>query len=236
MKDNDFRDQGSGIRDQGKGYRELGVGRRTLGRFNTEKSEMTGAKRGVIMKAYKVLISGLIILTLGCASSPEVGSDYDPVVKFSELRTFGWQPPAADGRVNDMVENRVKAAVVDQLSGRGYEEASAAPDFLVTYRAQVTSSSSSNVSMGMSFGRSRSSGGSRSRGSSISVSTNTANVNQMREGTLVLNFLDGKTNNLIWQGSTTGAVEENLSQEERDRRISAAVSRILQEFPPEENR
>jgi len=183
----------------------------------------------------RIVVLGLMVLTLGCATSPDVGSDFDPVVRFSDLKTFRWQPPAADGRVNDIVENRVKAAVVDQLSAKGYKEASAAPDFLVTYRAQVTSSSSSNVSMGMSFGRSRSSGGSRSRGSSISVSTNTANVNQMREGTLVLNFLDGKTSDLIWQGSTTGAVEENLSPEDRDQRISAAVSRILQEFPPDVN-
>jgi len=183
------------------------------------------------MKTLRVLALGLAIIIAGCASSPDVGSDYDPVVRFSELKTFSWQPPAADGRVNDIVENRVKAAVVDQLSAKGYEEASAAPDFLVTYRAQVTSSSSSNVSMGMSFGRSRSSGGSRSRGSSISVSTNTANVNQMRDGILVLNFLDG--NVLIWQGSTTGAIEENLSPEERDRRISKAVSDILEEFPPD---
>ena len=81
----------------------------------------------------------------------------------------------------------------------------------------------------MSFGRS--SGGSRSRRSSVSIGTNTANVSQMREGTLVLNFLDAST--LIWQGSTTGAVEEGLSAEERDRRVSAAVERILREFPPD---
>lgn len=185
-------------------------------------------------RIFPVLVVGLAVFCVGCATTQDVGSDYDPVVRFSELKTFGWQPPAADGRVNDLVETRVKAAVVQQLSKKGYEEVSSDPDFTVTYWAQVNTPRSSNVStgMGMSFGRS--SGGSRSRRSSVSVSTNTSNVSQMREGTLVLNFLDG--NILIWQGSTTGAVEENLSPEERDQRINAAVSRILQEFPPEEPR
>lgn len=186
------------------------------------------------MKTFRAFVLGLVLLTFGCASSPDVGSDYDPVVRFSELKTFGWQPPAADGRVNDLVETRVKAAVVQQLSEKGYEEVSSDPDFTVTYWAQVNTPRSSNVSMGMGMSFGRSSGGSRSRRSSVSVSTNTSNVSQMREGTLVLNFLDG--NILIWQGSTTGAVEENLSPEERDQRINAAVSRILQEFPPEEPR
>jgi hypothetical protein len=183
------------------------------------------------MKTFRTFVLGLVLLTLGCATTPDVGSDYDPVVRFSELKTFGWQQPAADGRVNELVETRVKAAVVQQLTAKAYEEVSSDPDFTVTYWAQVTTPRSSNVSMGMGMSFGRSSGGSRSRRSSVSVSTNTAYVSQMREGTLVLNFLDGNT--LIWQGSTTGAVEENLSPEERDQRINAAVSRILQEFPPE---
>jgi len=183
----------------------------------------------MLARIFSVLFFGLAVFCVGCATSPDVGSDYDPVVRFSELKNFSWQQPAPDGRVNDLVESRVREAVVKQLAAKGYEEVSSDPDFLVTYRAQVTSPRSSNVSMGMSFGRS--SGGSRSRRSSVSVSTNTANVSQMREGTLVLNFLSGST--LIWQGSTTGAVEENLSAEERDRRVNAAVERILREFPPD---
>lgn len=188
------------------------------------------------MKLYKILILGLVVLGSGCATSPDVGSDFDPVVNFSELKTFGWKAPAVDGRVNDIVENRVRTAVVEQLSVKGYREVSSNPDFLVTYRAQINTPRSSNVSMGMGMSFGRSSSGSRSRRSSVSVSTNTANVSQLREGTLVLNFLDGQDNNLIWQGSTTGSIEENLAPEERDRRITQAVSGILEEFPPDESR
>jgi len=185
----------------------------------------------MLARIFGVLVVGLAVFCVGCATTPDVGSDYDPVVRFSELKTFSWQPPATDGRVNDLVETHVKAAVVQQLTAKGYEEVTSDPDFLVTYWAQVTTPRSSNVSMGMGMSFGRSSGGSRSRRSSVSVSTNTANVSQLREGTLVLNFLDGST--LIWQGSTTGAIEENLSSEERDRRIDKAVSDILKEFPPE---
>lgn len=145
------------------------------------------------MRTFSVFVLGFIVLFFGCSTTSQVGSDYDPVVRFPELRTFSWHPPAADGRVNEIIENRVKADVVDQLSAKGYEEVTSDPDFMVTYWAQVTSPRSSNVSMGMGMSFGRSSNGSRSRRSSISISSNTANVSQMREGTLVLNFLDGNT-------------------------------------------
>lgn len=186
-----------------------------------------------VVKLYKILILGLVVLTAGCAASPDVGSDYDPFVRFSELKTFSWQAPAADGRVSDPVESRVRAAVVEQLSAKGFDEVSTDSDFQVTYWAQVTAPRSSNVSMGMGMSFGGSSGGSRSRRGSVSISTNTANVSLMREGTLVLNFL--KDDVLVWQGSSTEAVEGNLSSEERDRRVSAAVERILAKFPPDTN-
>ncbi len=76
----------------------------------------------MMARIFPVLVVGLAVFCVGCATTQDVGSDYDPVVRFPELKTFSWQQPADDGRVNEIVENRVKAAVVAQLTAKGYEE------------------------------------------------------------------------------------------------------------------
>jgi hypothetical protein len=52
------------------------------------------------------------------------------------------------------------------------------------------------------------------------------------EGTLILDFVDSTRKTLIWRGSATSAIGPDATSEEREKRISEAVSKMLENFPP----
>jgi Domain of unknown function (DUF4136) len=63
---------------------------------------------------------------------------------------------------------------------------------------------------------------------------NQVDVYQYREGTLIIDLMDAKNNNLIWRGWGTSVLNSNdidLTEAE----ISEAVYKILKEFPPTKN-
>jgi hypothetical protein len=53
-----------------------------------------------------------------------------------------------------------------------------------------------------------------------------------QEGTLILDFVDPKTDNLIWRGVGKKVVSETTTPEKSDREINDAVEKILKKFPP----
>ena len=54
-------------------------------------------------------------------------------------------------------------------------------------------------------------------------------INQI-EGTLYINLIDSKTKKLIWQGKGRGGLSDYIKN--RDEKIGAFVSEILNNFPP----
>ena len=60
-------------------------------------------------------------------------------------------------------------------------------------------------------------------------------VYQYEEGTLVLDFVDGISKELIWRGVGTGEIDRYASPEQQDKGINEAIYKILRNFPPPEN-
>ncbi len=104
---------------------------------------------------------------------------------------------------------------------------SADPDFQVGYSINtrrgidVNSSPSTSVSMG----RRGSYGG-------MSVGMSTTDVREYTEGTLIIDFVDPKADQLIWRGTGQSRLSESKTPEERTENINEAVAKILAQFPP----
>ena len=64
----------------------------------------------------------------------------------------------------------------------------------------------------------------------------TIDVYEYEEGKLVLDFVDTKAKKLIWQGSTTVVIDPDLTPQQRDKRITEAVAKILENFPPAQSK
>ena len=57
-------------------------------------------------------------------------------------------------------------------------------------------------------------------------------VENYDQGTLVLDIVDGRSNELVWRGTAQARIDPSNSPEERQRRINEAVRKILDRFPP----
>ncbi len=57
------------------------------------------------------------------------------------------------------------------------------------------------------------------------------NINQYTEGTLFIDFIDKKNNELIWQGIGSGAMKMS-NIEKKEKRINDLVNKIILTYPP----
>ena len=60
----------------------------------------------------------------------------------------------------------------------------------------------------------------------------TPTIRQYEEGTLLLDFVDAKSNQLIWRGSAKSDLDVVSTPERREKMINEAVRKILENFPP----
>ena len=58
-----------------------------------------------------------------------------------------------------------------------------------------------------------------------------ASVSRTTEGTLYIDIIDAKTNELVWQGMGTAPLARDM--EKKDARIKEIVQKILEKYPPQ---
>jgi hypothetical protein len=150
-----------------------------------------------------------------------VKSDYDRETDFSRYKSYAFLPSSArDGdepRLHDsLMTKRVQRAARSRLDAKGLEYRPSGADLLVAYHAAVQEKV--DVShYGYHYGRGWYGGG--------------VDVWQYTEGTLVLDFIDAKTKDLVWRGWATDIVGGD--PEEAEQRIDEAVGKILERYPPD---
>ncbi|NTW86234.1 MAG: DUF4136 domain-containing protein [Holophagaceae bacterium] len=166
-----------------------------------------------------------LALLLGC-SSYSIKYDYDVTASFGRYRTFDYYASKkGTGGTTSLMDKRVRAAVEKELQARGFTlETRSDPDFLVTYYPVVKDRkvrTTTRVGMGWGYrpvyGR---------------VGTTTSQVRHYKEGTIVLEIVDFKTNQLVWQGAAAGALTGLNNPEDADELVPKAVRDILAKFPP----
>ena len=169
------------------------------------------------MKAIRMLnvlgvLLGLLIIQTQAQS---VQSDYDRSVNFSNMKTFGFAvqrrgatDPLAGDTLNDA---RIRTAMESQLIANGFRTATESPDFVIAYH--VTTKNKLNV-QDYSYGPPRWFGRTDIR------------VNQYSEGTLIVDFIDVKTNQVIWRGRASGTLE----LKDVEKKINKSVEKLVKQF------
>ena len=194
----------------------------------------------------RTALSLLVVLTLSaCAATLKSSVDVADHAEFGELRTYAWitdQPMFASNVVspevvNPLNEQRIRAAIEEQLENKGYRRVSIdQADFVVAFtlgaRERVrVQQYYNNLGYGFygyhrGFGRFGRGFGGFGRGfdgfgSSVSVRTFT-------EGILVVDIFENTAKEAIWHGSAT----KRLSRDDEPRGlIDEAVAVLLAEFP-----
>jgi hypothetical protein len=159
---------------------------------------------------------------------------------FSGLRTYDWMPdlePSRDPRgSNDLVDNRIRSAVESGLQAKGIQKATSGnPDFMVGFHL-ILQDKTDYHTVNDYYGGGWGYGGMYDRSPGLSTgpaySTGRATAMQYTEGTLVLDFFDNESKELVWRGVAEGKVQRAKTPQQRQERAEQAVQMIMKHFPP----
>jgi len=184
-------------------------------------------------------ISAVVALTFLVSScvGVTVNQDFNPSANFSSLTTWDWIPEGsrqgADIRTgNPLVDQRVRDAIETQMGAKGFRKVdSGDPSFRVGYHLILDDRvdyQTVNTYYGGGWGYRGVYG--RYGGPGYGASQTYANEYTM--GTIIIDFFDVASKELVWRGSGEGKVHESTTPQERQQRAGEAVRMILDQFPP----
>jgi hypothetical protein len=189
--------------------------------MNTQKSSK-------VIRIFNALIFFIAVsFIVSCSSSVKVSSDFDRMVDFSKYKTFSFYQLTDKGPgLSELNRDRIVNAIKAELIRKGMVEKLTNPDVfvnattLVDTEKQITSNTYTYGGLYRPY----------FWGAGFAGST-TYNVSEFKNGSLVIDFIDGATNKLVWQG--TGNKEIDLPMKDAEKIIPDAVSKILAKFPPQ---
>jgi len=171
------------------------------------------------MKTLKFIPLLLLFVFTSC-STVKVVSDYDSKTDFSQYKTFAFYKPGIDkAKISDLDKKRIMREIEANLTAKGIT-LSNEPDMLVSIftkeRERIDVYNNHGYGYGYRYG------GWYGGGTYASSTT---------EGTLFIDFIDNKKNELFWQGIGVGDLVMS-SVEKKEARIKEIVTKILAQYPP----
>jgi Domain of unknown function (DUF4136) len=169
----------------------------------------------------------VVLLTSNCSNQIRIKTDYDHEVNLKLYKTYAWLPvKEIESKNNPLVYNeltdkRIKKAVEVQFQAKGVQYTPENPDLRIHYHIIIENRSAVRpAAYGYYY--------------SAYWMRNQYDVYQYREGTLIIDLMDAKNNNLIWRGWGISVLDSNDIELTEDE-INEAVYKILKEFPPTKN-
>ena len=170
----------------------------------------------------------IMLFTVCCSSIYGVSYDYDRNADFARLRTYDWltMPVAgasdAEEKIDTISIRRIKSAVNNNLESKGLKFSPERPDFLIALHLRTKERLRSTTYGGPYFYPYY----------GYAPYWVTSTIRQYEEGTLVLDFIDSESKQLIWRGSAKSDLDAVTTPEKKERVIREAVEKILDNFPP----
>jgi hypothetical protein len=180
----------------------------------------------------------LAFVMSGCASGPNVRSDYDRQVDFAAYRTFGFMNPLGTDKAGytSLVTERLKVATRLQMEQRGYAYTENQPDLLVNFLVQVKSRTEYVPPPPMPWGPNYY--GYRMGGFGPWMGGYGSwpgygfgpDVIQYTQGVLNIDLIDAKRKQLVWEGIATSVID-SLEQASSETYIAPIVADVFKKYP-----
>ena len=180
---------------------------------------------------FKTALLPLALGILAGCTPFTVKYDYDSHANYKAYKTYDWYAASkkaqgkSDGVDNPIMDRRVRSAVEREMAARGLKlEKTGEPDVLVTYypayrRGTIYTTTTFGGRWGM-------------RPWGYGVGTQFTEARQFREGSIILEIVENKTNQLIWQAVAEGALTGLEDPEDAEHQVGEAVKQMLSRFPP----
>ncbi len=182
-----------------------------------------------IKNALGVVLAAMFIAS---CSTVKIHTDLDSTVDFSKYRNFeyyGWAD-GSDRILNDLDKRRIEKAFADELYKRGMGYVAKDGDMIVAlYIVTETKTQTTATNMGGGYGGY---GGYYGYGPGYGwgagYSTTQISSYDYKVGTLVISMYDKAKEQLIWESSASGELQD---PGKREKSIPYIVSRIMKDYP-----
>jgi len=184
----------------------------------------------------KCFLSTLVLLTAwsSVAAAQKVKVGYDRTADFSKYATYTWAPPGVPS-TRPLLYLQVVGTIDEHLRSKGLRRIEQGGDLILAALGGVDfgvnvpvgtpilpsySGPPPSIDSGMWIGAGGFSGGA---------------APLVPEGTLQLEFVDQRANKVVWSGSVSEKFDSDKKNESL-RRLDKAISKLLNEFPPEKKK
>jgi hypothetical protein len=179
--------------------------------MNEEEAMQRGFRIGLA-------VLGVTLLACGVALAQDVRSQSMPGADFSKYHTYKWVTIEGAKQPNQITDAQIKQAIDSQLATKGMSKVEGDPaDLYVGYQVALQQQTQWNA-----YGT----GGPRWGG------MGTATQSTINIGTLVLDFYDPTTKQLVWSGTATKTLNPSSNQEKNQKNLDKAMAKLLKSYPP----
>jgi len=154
-------------------------------------------------------------------SSVNVVTDYDHSASFDRYKTYSLVPSTDQLPLSPSGEGALRDSLRTHLGSRGLTEVSENADIHVVRHVSTKEKVTVHQSPGVPYPYGR-------YGMWAGAPSMYTDVTQYTEGTLILDFVDAKTQKLVFRGTITGTVGKPETNAER---IREGVEKIVQDYP-----
>jgi len=174
-----------------------------------------------------MLIAALFMFS--CGPSLKVTSDYDKSIDFQQYKSFSLDKSNDSARqsVSSFNQERITNAVRSEMIKKSFQESSS-PD-LIVHTAVIMKDMQSVTANTNYYGY-----GGYYRpygwGGGMSTAHTTYDVQNYKDGSLIIDVVDTKTQKLVWEG--VGNKQIDKPSKDLDKAISDAIASIMESFPP----
>lgn len=184
-----------------------------------------------ITSFYPVIYLALaVMIVTSCEAPLKVTNDYDRKANFQQYKTFALNKVTDPQKqsISQLNQNRIDNAVTAEMIRKGFQQ-SDNPDLLVNLAVVLQNKKSVTANTDYyGYG-----GFYRPYGWGVGMGATgytTYSVQNYKEGSLIIEVVDAKTKNLLWEG--IGNKEIDGPVKDPDTVIPAAVTKIMASFPP----
>ena len=213
------------------------------------------------MNKTRIAVTAFLLLAASACASLSVGTDYDELAPFGQLRTYSWSTNHADADggpafESPLLDRHIRHTVDSVLGSMGYQRVDPDDaDFRISYgvTGEAKVDVSDYVGGGYGYGGlygyswpygyggfygSRFYGGRRfyARRGYYGLGSpyrygGSGYAREYVEGTLVLDVVDAKTDEVVWRGWSRKDLGGDPKPENIRTYVNQAVAKILEEFP-----
>jgi hypothetical protein len=171
------------------------------------------------------LALGLAVLPAS-ASAQKTTYDFDKTAPFATFRTYAMKTGTPTGK--ELIDKRLVAAIETQLAAKGFVRNENAPDVFVVFHVAFDEQQDiSSYSTGPMYG-----GYGWGWGGGWGSTTTYVRVREILVGTLAVDIIDARKQEIAWRGLGTKEIDTNAKPEKRDSNINKAVEKIFKNYPP----